>query len=129
MIRDFLRIFPAWVWISGALAVAAVTVIMLLAYQRDRAATEALKAHGAAIVAEGQAKAATDAVEVVVGQAGREADTEATTRTNRDAILSSDGASAPVPGAVGDAGRAAVCMRHSSRNDPACIKLLEPGAR
>lgn len=126
MFASILHIFPARVWIAGAVVVAIVVTVMLLAYQRDRAATEAAKARSAAIVAEGQAKAASEAAEAVAANAERRADSEDLTRTNRDAILSTDGANAPVPGAVGDAGRRALCLRHASRNDPACVELLKP---
>lgn len=49
------------------------------------------------------------------------------TRKNRDEILAQPGAEQPVDPRLGDAGRRAICLRQSARNDPACKRLL--GAR
>lgn len=53
--------------------------------------------------------------------------TEDLTRKNRDEILAQPGAQQPVDPRLGDAGRRAICLRQSARNDPACKRLL--GAR
>jgi hypothetical protein len=128
MIRDFLRIFPAWVWISGALAVAAVVTIMLVSYQRDRAATETAKAHSAAVVAEGQAKAASAAAEAVAANAERQAKRDTVERGNRDDILSQPGASAPVDPGVSGAVLAGLCRRQSYHDHPRCVELRRQGS-
>ena len=75
-------------------------------------------------VAEARVKAAADAAAVVSHTTANDAATDKQTKDNRDGILRAPGALAPVDPGVDDAGRRAICMRHSARCTPSCVRLL-----
>jgi hypothetical protein len=118
---------PAGWTIAGGVLIVIVAVLLWLVTAPARHRQAAAEAHAGVVVAQGQARAASDAVGVVSKAGEREAQIDQTTRENHDAIVSAPGAEAPVDPGVGDAGRRAVCMRRSAHSDPACQRLLHAG--
>lgn len=78
-------------------------------------------------LANGQGQAATqsgrDAVQTVGNQSAAEAQIDATTKENENAIRSAPGANAPVDPAARDAGLRALCKRSAYRSDPKCLQF------
>jgi len=76
-----------------------------------------------ATLSETRTESAKEAASVSDGVSRGSAAIEDTTRKNRDEILAQPGASVLVSPEVAAAGRRAICMRQSSRNDPACVGM------
>lgn len=76
--------------------------------------------------AEAGLQSGKDAVNTVGAAAGREAASDTLTRENTDDIRNADGASAPVVGAVRDAGLDSLCKRRAYSRDPRCVQRLDP---
>jgi hypothetical protein len=78
----------------------------------------------------GQAGAAIesggDAVNTVGNRATSDAQGDALTRENDDAIRNAEGAGAPVADGVRDAGLAGLCRRAAYRGDPRCVQHADP---
>ncbi len=78
-------------------------------------------------LANGQGQAATqsgrDAVQTVGNQSAAEAQVDATTKENENAIRSAPGANAPVDPAARDAGLRALCGRKANRGNPKCVQF------
>lgn len=75
-------------------------------------------------MARGESNAANAATGAVIDYAERQADRDATTRNNRDAIQAAPNSNDPA-GAAGDAGIRGLCERASFRNDPVCLRLKD----
>jgi hypothetical protein len=121
MIRDFLRLFPAYIWaiIVGLIVLALVWAVW--AWRHDR--QEAADARAGRAVAEGDAAATRATIQILGEEAQREAAIDAQTRTNDAAIRSAEGADARVPAGVNDAGLVSLCKRRAYADDPACERL------
>lgn len=105
-----------------ALVVAVSLIFVFGVSQCQRAQTAAT----AARVAKGQAGAAIesggDAADTVGNRMAADAETDAITQENRDAIQNAEGARAPVAPAVRDAGLDSVCRRAAYSRDPRCLQ-------
>lgn len=86
----------------------------------------AQNASTAAKVAKGQAGAAIesggDAADTVGNRMTADAETDAITQENRDAIHNAEGARAPVAPAVRNAGLDSLCRRAAYSHDPRCLQ-------
>lgn len=86
----------------------------------------AQNAAATAKVAKGQAGAAIesggDATDTVGNRMAADAETDAITQENRDAIQNAEGARAPVAPAVRDAAFAGLCRRAAYSRDPRCLQ-------
>ena len=104
-----------------AIGCAVIAILLLLSQCEDsrRAAREA-------DLNRGQGQAATesgrDAVGTVGAVAGRQAETDRTTRENENEIRNAPGADAPVDPAVGRAGRDSLCRRAAYRGSAECVQ-------
>lgn len=91
---------------------------------RDRQAAD--NANAGRTIAEGQAGAARDAQGRVIQNSERELARRDLDRRNADAIDAAKGSTLDIGPDVGDAGRASLCLRDSTRGDPTCKRLLHP---
>jgi flagellar biosynthesis/type III secretory pathway M-ring protein FliF/YscJ len=87
-------------------------------------ARKAAESAAQATLSETRTGSAKEATHVSDGVSRATAATEDTTRKNRDEILAQPGASVLVSPEVANAGRRAICLRQSARNDPECKRLL-----
>lgn len=117
---------PINIALGGIVGVAVLVAIWFVFIEPGRAAQREAEARVAAAAAQSRATSAAEAVNRVAERAEDEALTDQATRENRDAILSSPGARAPVDPGVDDAGRRAICLRQSARCTPGCVRLLGP---
>lgn len=117
----------------AVILIAAVCLFALVAYvgwqMGAGARTRANQAGASQIAAEARATSGGDAVNTVAKNAASEADIDQQSQENRDAILKAPGADVRVDPSAAAAGRRAWCMRASTRGDPACQRLLDPGSR
>ena len=105
-----------------------VLLVAAIVVQRFCSATRTAKA--SASLATGQAGAAIesghDAADTIGNRMANDADTDAITRENDDAIRNAEGAAAPVAAPVRDAGLASLCRRAAYRGKPKCVQYADP---
>lgn len=118
------QLTPVRIVIGLVVALALVATIWWFLTEPGRQRDRANRATAGRVVAEGQAKAAQDAVGVITGQGGRESATDKLTQENRDAILNSPGADVPINPDLDARARRALCLRDAYRDQPACVRLL-----
>lgn len=107
-----------------------VVLLLVAAIVAQRSCSEALTARTSASLATGQAGAAIEsgheAADTIGNRMANDADTDAITRENDDAIRNAEGANAPVAAPVRDAGLASLCRRAAYRGSPKCVQHAHP---
>jgi hypothetical protein len=98
----------------------------LTAPTRSRKATAISAA--TAVTAEASKAAAQDTVKIIVENQAARGRIDVITQGNRDAILAAPGATAPLDADLHHTGLRALCLRDVGRVQPACKRLLDPGA-
>lgn len=105
-------------------------VAMVAALVTMRSCGEARTAKATASLATGQAGAAIEsgheAADTIGNRMANDADTDAITRENDDAIRNAEGANAPVAAPVRAAGLASLCRRAAYRGNPKCVQHADP---
>lgn len=113
--------------IGAAILLALAIVAALFALQQWRHAqsarteTRLTTSLGNAAIQSGQ-----DASNTVGNRAQADAETDAITRSNHDAIYNAAGADAPVADGVRDAGIGSLCRRAAYSGDPRCVQQPHP---
>lgn len=107
-------------WAVGALILALAVWWIISALSSGKTAKTEAKLNANQV--EAATESGADAVSTVGEQMGNEADTADLTRDNRDAILSAEGADAPVANPARDAGLDSLCKRRAYRDSPKCLQ-------
>lgn len=109
-----------WRWMVLAVVLLA-AVLAVRSCQSTKTEARLNKGQAGAAIESGK-----DAANTIGNRMSSDADTDATTRENADAIRNAQGADAPVTPAVNDAALRSLCKRAAYRGDPKCVQFANP---
>lgn len=112
--------------ILAALAIVTILALLFAVKSCSDARTASTKAKLEANQKGAAIESGRDAVNTVGNRASADAETDAQTKENADAIRNAQGAAAPVDPAARDVGLRSLCSRRAYRGDPRCVQYATP---
>lgn len=125
-LRQIAAMFTPFGWTILAVAVLSILLALFFLITEPQRARGEAAAKAGVVLAQGEKKASTDAISVVVGNQERSEETQNIRRENEVAIREADGAGDEVNPAVAAAGRNGLCKYRAYRDRPECVRKPNP---